>query len=54
MRLAPDNLMKEKFSVRGAGEGVVVEGAVGVPGSVGGDGAEETFFDRDATDRLFL
>ena len=34
----------------------VVEGAVGVPSGIGGDGAEKAFFDGDAdkaTDRLF-
>ena len=45
---APDNLIKEEPSTGCAGKGLVVEGVVGVPSGIGGDGAEEAFFDRDA------
>ena len=48
MRHAPDNLIKEEPSAGGAGKGLVVEGAVGVPSGIGGDGAEEAFFDGNA------
>ena len=54
MRLAPDNLIKEEPSAGGVAEGLVVESAVGALSSIGGDGAEEAFFDGDAdgaTDR---
>ena len=44
---AADNLIKEEPRAGGAGKCLVVEGVVGVPSGVGGDGAE-AFFDRDA------
>ena len=47
VRHAPYNLIKEEPSAGGAGKGLVVEGAVGVPSGIGGDGAEEAF-DGDA------
>ena len=48
MGQAPDNLIKEEPSAGGAGKFLVVEGVIGVPSGIGGDGAEEAFFDRDA------
>ena len=54
MRHAPDNLVKEEPSTGGVGEGLVVESAVEASSSIGGNRAEEAFFDGDAdraTDR---
>ena len=36
------------------GEGLVVEGAVSPPSSIGGDGADEAFFDGDADTTIVL
>ena len=41
MRHAPDNLIKEESGAGGAGEGLIVEGVVGVPSGIGSDGAEK-------------
>ena len=48
MRRTTYKPVKEEPSAGGAGKCLVVEGVVGVPSGVGGDGAEEAFFDRDA------
>ena len=54
MRHAPDDLIQEEPSTGGVGEGLVVESAVEAASSIGGNRAEEDFFDEDAdraTDR---